>query len=130
MKRLLALILCAALAVPSLAPAAPTDCSDANSNVVACGTVPWARTSITTGATTTIKTGPGVLHGVTVNTLVASATITIYDNTAGSGTKIATITLPSTITAATPFEINYDVGFATGLTIVTSGATDITVASQ
>jgi hypothetical protein len=83
--------------------------------------------NIATATTTTSKSGAGFLHSITVNTIVASATITVYDNTAGSGTKIATITLPSTITSDAPFTLRYDVAFATGLTIVTSGATDLTV---
>lgn len=85
-------------------------------------------TNITTGTTTTVKSGAGVIEAIVVNTLVASATITVYDNTAGSGTKIGTFTLPSTITGDDPVPIPYDgLAFTTGLTLVTSGATDITV---
>ena len=86
---------------------------------------PYAYQNITTGTTTTLKSTVGNLHTVCVNTIVSSATITIYDNTAASGTKIGTITLPST---ALPGCQLYDVAFWTGLTVVTSGATDITVA--
>lgn len=85
-------------------------------------------TNITTATTATVKSGAGVLNTIVVNTLVASATITIYDNTAGSGNKIGTITLPSTITGDDPVVIVYGgVAFSTGLTLVTSGATDISV---
>lgn len=83
-----------------------------------------AFANITTAATTPVKSGAGILGRIIVNTPVNSATITIYDNTAASGTKIGTITLPA---SATPITFAYDVFFATGLTIVTSGATDITV---
>jgi hypothetical protein len=83
--------------------------------------------NMTTATTTTHKSGAGILHKIIVNTLVASATITVFDNTAGSGTKIATITLPSTITGDQPFALTYDLSFATGLTITTSGGTDLTV---
>lgn len=83
--------------------------------------------NITTATTTTVKSGAGVLLGVNVNTLVASATITVYDNTAGSGTKIGTITLPSTITGDDPIPISLGIAFTTGLTLVTSGLTDLTV---
>ena len=52
--------------------------------------------------------------------------VTIYDNTAGSGTIISTITFPAVLLS----DVNYydfECSFATGLTIVTSGATqDIT----
>jgi hypothetical protein len=87
-------------------------------------------THVSTATTTTVKSGAGFLHALTINTYVASATITIYDNTAASGTKIATITLPSTITGDAPITLTYDLVFSTGLTIVTSGATDITVSSR
>jgi hypothetical protein len=102
-------------------PYSNLDCSEP---VEAGGT---AYKNITTATTTAVKSGVGFLHALTINTYVASATITIYDNTAASGTKIGTITLPSTITADAPVTLTFDVGFATGLTIVTSGATDVTV---
>lgn len=81
--------------------------------------------NITTATTTTVKSGKGILHKLIVNTQVASATITIYDNTTASGTKIGILTLPATTTG--PLSINYDLAFGTGLTLVTSGATDLTV---
>lgn len=76
--------------------------------------------------TTVVATGKGMLHTITLNTPVATGVITIYDNTAGSGTKIATITVPA---SPMPVTLTYDVSFANGLTIVTSvAAQDITVA--
>lgn len=83
--------------------------------------------NITTAATTSPKLKAGLLSAVTINTYVASATITIYDSKTATGTKLATITLPSTITALAPQTLLYNVQFTNGLTIVTSGATDITV---
>lgn len=86
----------------------------------------YSFNNITTAATTVVKSGAGVVHTLTINSLgtVASVT-TIYDNTAASGTKIATIdslNLRGTVL--------YDVAFSVGLTIVTTGtiAPDITVA--
>ncbi len=81
----------------------------------------FSATNITTATTTVIKTGSGLLHCITVNT-TAAGTITIYDNTAASGTKIGTI-------KASVAENSYffDAKFATGLTIVTAAASDITV---
>lgn len=82
-------------------------------------------TNITTATTTVVKSGAGSLHSVTINSLgTIASTVTIYDNTAGSGSKIGTIdslTLKGTFT--------YDVAFATGLTIVSTGtvAPDISV---
>lgn len=78
--------------------------------------------NISTATTTTVKSGTGVLHAITINT-TAVAAITVYDNTAGSGTKIATIAVSPPIGST----FRFDVAFATGLTIVTAGASDITV---
>ena len=81
-------------------------------------------TNITGQAATTIKSGSGVLHTICVNTAAATETITIYDNTAGSGTKIGT----ATVYASTNPCLTYDVNFATGLTLVTATASsDLTV---
>jgi hypothetical protein len=88
----------------------------------------YSYTNITTGATTVVKSGAGFFHLLIVSKGVAAATITIYDNTAGSGTKIATITFGAALLSDPPDSTLFDVSFATGLTIVTSGATDITVA--
>lgn len=77
--------------------------------------------NITTATTTTVKSGSGHLASITVNT-TAAGTITVYDNTAASGNKIAT--LPASAVVGT---YKYDLQFATGLTIVTAAASDITV---
>jgi hypothetical protein len=83
---------------------------------------PYIHRNITTGATTVVKSDAGVLKGITVNT-TAAGTITIYDNTSAAGTKIGT--LKSSVVEGT---YEYNVAFATGLTIVTGAASDITVA--
>lgn len=87
----------------------------------------FAYANITAAATTTVKSGNGTLAALSINTFVASATITIYDSLAGSGAKIGAITLPSTITGDAPVVLPFNLAFSIGLTIVTSGATDITV---
>lgn len=76
---------------------------------------------ISTATTTTVKSGAGVLHAITVLETVAS-TITIYDNTAASGTVIGV--LKASIAEGTYF---FDRVFSTGLTIVTAGAGKIHV---
>lgn len=84
--------------------------------------------NITTAATTTVKSGAGVLRRIIVNSLgTVASTATIYDNTAASGTKIATINTLSVLGS-----LVFDVSFSTGLTIVTTGtvAPDITVVYQ
>lgn len=81
--------------------------------------------NITGDATTVVKSSPGLLHCITINAGTATETITIFDNTAASGTKIGTITIPA---SPQPVTLRYDVEFWTGLTIVTATATsDITV---
>jgi hypothetical protein len=77
---------------------------------------------ISASGTNVVKSGPGVLHSITINTATAG-TITIYDNVAGSGTVIATIT----VTAAVTVTLTYDAVFALGLTVVSSANTDFTV---
>lgn len=80
---------------------------------------------IATAATTTCKTGAGMIHTLTVNSLGTVASLTkIYDNTAGSGTVVASI---NTLAGQTTYL--YDISFSTGLTVVTTGtvAPDITV---
>ncbi len=83
----------------------------------------FTYTNITTQTTTTIKSGAGYLDGFVINTPVASGVWTIYDNTAGSGTIIATVTLPATLLSSGPITVFYHAKFVTGLTVVTSGAT-------
>jgi len=86
--------------------------------------VTYQSKNITTQTTTTLKSAPGVLHTISINTPANSGTITVYDNTVGSGTKIATITSFTGV----PANLIYDVNFWTGLTIVTAvAAPDITV---
>lgn len=89
----------------------------------------WSFSNLTGSATTTVKSGAGVLHSIVINRSALSGTITIYDNTAGSGTKIGTITYGVlTLLTDPPINAVYDVSFATGLTLVLSGTNlDITV---
>jgi hypothetical protein len=85
----------------------------------------YSYTNIATATTTIVKSAAGVLHSIVINQVgTVSSTTTVYDNTAGSGTKIATIDSLSRIGT-----ILYDVAFATGLTVVTTGtaAPDVTV---
>lgn len=83
--------------------------------------------NITTQTTTTLKSGSGLLKKIIINTPVALGVITIYDNTAASGTKIGTLTLPAALLSTGATSLDFGINFTTGLTIVTSGATmDIT----
>jgi len=88
----------------------------------------FMATNIVGAGTTTVKSGLGTLHSIVMNLPIASGTITIYDNTSGSGTKIGTVTLPAVLLGQGPYTAMYDITFSTGLTIVTTGALqDITV---
>lgn len=81
--------------------------------------------NITANATTVIKAGSGVLNTITFNGPVATGTVSIFDNTAGSGTSIGVITTPA---SPMPVTLNFNVRFSTGLTIVTAvAAQNITV---
>lgn len=82
--------------------------------------------NISAAATTVVKSGAGQFIGVVFNKLVALGVITIYDNTAGSGTKIATITNPASLLASLA-SLPFNIRFSTGLTVVTSLGDDLTV---
>ena len=81
------------------------------------------HTYISTATTTTVKSGTGRLHSITIGETAAGA-ITIYDNTAASGTIIAV--LKASVAEQT---FVFDVKFTTGLTIVTAAASKLTVSS-
>lgn len=87
----------------------------------------YVSTNITAAAptTTVIATGNGVLHSITFNGPAATGVVTVYNNTAASGTKLATITTPA---SPQPNTLIYDMAFGIGLTITTAtAAQDITV---
>lgn len=87
----------------------------------------FLKANITTATTTTPKSGVGLFHGIIINKAVATGTITIYDNTAASGTIIGIITFGATILSDPPYPAYYDCAISTGITIVTSAAFDLTV---
>jgi hypothetical protein len=75
--------------------------------------------------TTVVKSGAGLLHSICINTKGATSnTVTVYDNTAASGTVIAVIDTTSQVQT-----LLYDIGFTVGLTVVLAAGTsaDITV---
>lgn len=78
---------------------------------------------ISTATTTQVKSGAGILHKIIINTPVAG-TISLIDNTAGSTVNIGIITMTADVK---PYELTYDLGFTTGLRIITSVASDVTV---
>ena len=80
--------------------------------------------NIATNTTTVVKSGAGRLYGISVNT-TAAGTITVYDNTAASGTKLAV--LKSSVAEGMYLQFPEGFTFQTGLTVVTAAASDITV---
>ena len=98
----------------------PRSASNGNTAVTSCG---YKFTNVAAGtATTTFKVGGGTLHGLNINTKgAASNTLTLYDNTAGSGTKIATLDTTASLGAIISFGAGID--FATGLTAVSATGT-------
>ena len=79
-------------------------------------------TNIVSGAstTTTFKSSAGFLSKIIINTPVALGTLTVYDNTAASGTKIGTLALIAAV--GNPMVLPYEINFSTGLTIVSTVA--------
>ena len=80
----------------------------------------------TTAATNVLKYGAGTLHRITLNN-PGGTLITVYDNTSAAGSVIAVIDTPAT---ANPVTLEYNVPFSNGLTIVTTGTWDYTVAYE
>lgn len=83
--------------------------------------------NITTAATTTVKSGAGVLKRIIVNKALINGVITIFDNLTATGAKIGTITLPTLTLLQQQLVLDFEVGFTNGLTIQTVTAQDITV---
>ena len=86
-----------------------------------CGESLFRPAYISTATTTTVKSGTGRLHSIVITETAAGA-ITVYDNTAASGTIIAAF--KASVVEGT---YTFDCKFTTGLTIVTAGASKITV---
>lgn len=84
-------------------------------------------THITANGTTAIRTGPCVLHAVSVNKAGASAnTATVYDAVAGATT--VTVAIIDTTRAGLGY-IEYDITLLNGLQVVvaTGTAADLTI---
>lgn len=76
-------------------------------------------TYISSATTTLLRTGRGTLKRIII-TETAAGIITVYDNTAGSGTVLAVF---KASIAEQSFELGID--FAVGCTIVTAAATKL-----
>ena len=67
-----------------------------------------------------VKTGNGLLHAIIINAK-AAGTLTVYDNTAGSGTKIATFA-----SNAPEGTYTFNLKFATALYVIPAAAVNVT----
>jgi hypothetical protein len=79
-------------------------------------------------ANAAVKSAPGFLHSLTFSCNDAAptaGTIDVYDNTAASGTKIFSWTLPAT--AFAPCSVIIDAVFATGLYVAFTTTADVNV---
>ncbi len=88
----------------------------------------YSYARMTTAATLLVKTGAGVLHAIIVNTPVANGTIELDDALTNTTPIIGKVTLPAALVNEGPQTAIYDVAFATGLSITTTGTMDITIA--
>jgi hypothetical protein len=88
----------------------------------------YKSTNITTATTTLVKTGPGILHAIIINTPVGSGVIE-YDDALTHTNALGTITFPATLLSSGPIPLPMsDIGFDTGLSITTTtSGMDITI---
>lgn len=88
--------------------------------------------NIVGNGTNVVKSGSGILHAIIIGNNNTEGTVTIYDNTTNSGTVIMSLTLGtpsggllSSSGQSGPEYLNaLNLGFSTGLTVVTSGSTN------
>lgn len=93
-------------------------------------TQPTSRYQAGTTAGIVLKYGPGNLHGIMITNVSANAVVTLYDNTAASGTILMSTGTMGALTQ--PFDLElHDIPFAIGLTLAITGANaTVTVAYE
>lgn len=90
-----------------------------------------SATVISSASVNAVKATAGTLHFIVVTTSVASATIKLFDLAGASCTGTpatnpkAVITMPSTV--GNPFTLEFQQPFASGICVLTSGATNVTI---
>lgn len=75
----------------------------------------------TTNQSILVCAGPGVIGELTVHTPWASGTWIVYDGLTSAGAQILNITFPSTIVSGPSSPMCCNVGFKSGIYIVTTG---------
>lgn len=105
-----------------------SDSSKSGASIKAAPYGAYNYTHIAAGqATTVVKSGSGTLRSIIFSGVASASNVTtIYDNTAASGTVIS---IPNTLAVTFPTTLFFDLAFATGLTISTTGGngSDMTV---
>jgi hypothetical protein len=79
------------------------------------GSLQYAYSYANMSATTTVKSGAGILHALVIGTVGSITAITIADATSGTSPAIATTGTPTQGT------LYFDCSFNTGLTITITG---------
>lgn len=77
--------------------------------------------NITTAGGTLVKSGPGSLQAVVINSGSASATVSLFDGTSSAGVSMGVIS------AASEFDLSYGLAFSTGLYVEIAGAPNTTI---
>jgi hypothetical protein len=90
-------------------------------------TAPRSQYQSGTTAGLVLKRGPGIIHAIAISAVAVNSAITLYDNTAASGTVLWASGSMGANT--TPFSIGlHDIPFFTGLTLlIATAAADATV---
>ena len=128
MKPLLAVLVGVVIGLMIDLPRVHADLNSSNSIVQL---TPSSSTNIISAATTAVKATAGTLRRIEVTTGVASATIKLFDLASASCTGTPStnprgvITLPSAI--SNPIHLEYQISFANGICVLTSGATNLMV---
>lgn len=101
---------------------------DAAGNLSTAPAAGTAHNFAAVSAGVAVKTGPGVLQSLTVNTAATGAgTVTLYDGTSTAGTKLATV---STLALAS---LSFNIAFTLGLFAVIASTTtpaDVTIVTR
>ncbi len=82
---------------------------------------PYKYNLITTAATTVVKASPAILHTITV-TGGTAGTIIVYDNASTAASPVANFSSTNALATYT-----FDIAMASGCTVVTGSATNLTV---
>lgn len=87
-------------------------------------TTPSSTTNVAAAGNTQVKTGAGTFNGLTINTGVASTSITLYDGTSAAGKKLGTWATTAQGQVTPPAPASFTVGL---FAVVAGGSPDVTI---